>query len=218
MSRAIHLAMGILATLLISLPSRAQDSPDRQASAPTTSSDPMSVKIPDDALAAHGFAFDDHQRDMCEINGPEGRCRVEAFVFGEKTQDPERFTCSKLDRATYVGHCVDGELQGFAVVIADGTTKQSKEAFISYFSEGRIAYPALTSYLHDEKNFGVREKFSSYGCVYFGKWDDSAKRCGRFIEIYGADLFTEANAQALRDGTFDLSHYAAKFVEFMQRK
>jgi hypothetical protein len=54
--------------------------------------------------------------------------------------------------------------------------------------------------------------------VYFGKWDKSSERCALFTEIYGKDIFTESNAQKLRDGTFDLNYYRAKFLEFMQQK
>ena len=84
--------------------------------------------------------------------------------------------------------------------------------------EGRIAYPALTSWLAGDGNFGVEEKGKSYGCVYFGKWDKSSERCALFKQIYGKDLFTNSNAQNLRDGTFDFNNYRAKFLEFMQRK
>jgi len=156
---------------------------------------------------------------MCKISGPEGPCRVEAFVWGETTKNDEaRFTCKKLDRATYVGHCVKGKLDGLSLVIADGSKKLVKEAHISYFDEGRIAYPTLTSFLAGDNNFGVMEKGRGYGCVYFGKWDKSSERCGLFTEIYGKDIFTESNAQKLRDGTFDLEHYRAKFLDFIQRK
>jgi hypothetical protein len=65
----------------------------------------------------------------------------------------------------------------------------------------------------DTTNFGAQEELQSYGCVYFGEWDRSSDRCSLFIEIYGKDLFTEANARALRYGTFDLNHYRAKFIE-----
>ncbi len=155
---------------------------------------------------------------MCKISGSEGTCRVEAFIFGETRNDKDAYTCGKLDRSTYVGHCVDGKLDGLSLVIADGKKKAVREAFLSYFSEGRIAYPALKSYLSGDSNFGVREKRSSYGCVYFGKWDESTKRCAKFIEIYGRDLFTDSNAQKLRSGTFDLDYYRTKFLEFVQRQ
>jgi len=178
-----------------------------------------SEKISNDVLASNGFSFADQSRPMCEITGPEGPCRVEAFVAGETTQNDEaRFTCKKLDRATYVGHCSKGKLDGLSLVIADGSKKLAKQAYISYMREGHIAYPALTSWLAGDGNFGVEEKGKSYGCVYFGKWDKSSERCALFIQIYGKDLFTNSNAQNLRDGTFDFNNYRAKFLEFMQRK
>jgi hypothetical protein len=178
----------------------------------------MPMKISDDVLASHGFSFGDRERPTCKISGSEGACRVEAFVSGEKTTDDAGYMCKKLDRSTYLGHCVHGKLDGLSLVIADGRAKEAREAFISYFNEGRMAYPALSSYLTGDTNFGVQEKIKNYGCVYFGKWDDSAKRCGGFIAIYGADIFTESNAQKLRDGTFDLNYYRAKFLDFMQQK
>ncbi|HEX3819596.1 MAG TPA: hypothetical protein VHW45_04655 [Candidatus Sulfotelmatobacter sp.] len=152
------------------------------------------------------------------ISGPEGVCRVEAFVSSEKTTDDARWTCSKLDRASYIGHCVHGKLDGLSLVIADGSTKDGKEAFISYYLDGRIAYPALTSWLVGDLNFGAQEQRQNYGCVYFGKWDRSAERCGRFAEIYGSDLFTESNAQKIRDGSLDLSQYRDKFLESLAQK
>src|SRR4029077_11963386 len=82
----------------------------------------ISEKISNDVLASNGFSFADQSRPMCEITGPEGPCRVEAFVAGETTQNDEaRFTCKKLDRATYVGHCSKGKLDGLSLVIADGS-------------------------------------------------------------------------------------------------
>ena len=154
---------------------------------------------------------------MCKINGPEGPCGVEAFVHGETREDGSRFTCAKLERASYAGHCTKGKLDGFALVVADGSKKLSSEAYISYFHEGHIAYPALTSFLTGTNNLGVDAGRMSYGCVYFGKWDSSADRCALFIKIFGNDLFTESNAQKLRDGTFDLETYAARFYEFMRQ-
>jgi hypothetical protein len=205
----------VLVLLLVPLSLRAQDDVD-----PLNSSKPeaISEKISKDVLVKHGFSFDDRERHMCKIGGPEGICRVEAFVSSEKTTDHAAWTCSKLDRASYVGHCVHGKLEGLSLVVADGSTKGVKEAFISYFLEGRMAYPALTSSLAGDMNFGVQEQRKSYGCAYFGKWDRSAERCGRFAVMYGADIFTESNAQKLRDGTFDFSHYSAKFLEFLQQK
>jgi hypothetical protein len=177
-----------------------------------------SETISNDVLASNGFSFADQSRPMCKITGPEGPCRVEAFVAGETKNDEARFTCKKLDRATYIGHCSKGKLDGLSLVIADGSKKLAKQAYISYMREGRIAYPALISWLAGDGNFGVEEKGKSYGCVYFGKWDKSSERCALFIQIYGKDLFTNSNAQNLRDGTFDLNNYRAKFLEFMQRK
>ena len=198
----------------------AQLAPGSQAPAASATAQP--VILSKDILLSRGFGFADQPRAMCSIKGPDGPCQVEAFVFGESHQDPAAYTCSKLDRASYVGHCVGGALEGVSVVIADGSTKEAREAFVSYFSMGRMAYPALTSSFNVRfaSNFGVWEKSGSYGCVYFGKWDQSTTRasCPKFMDVYGSDIFTESNAQALRDGTFNLSHYGAKFIEYAQGK
>jgi hypothetical protein len=219
MLRAPYMAIVVVLVLsLVPLSLRAQDDVDHPLNPSSNNPEAKPVKISKDVLVSLGFSFDDRKRPMCEISGPEGTCRVEAFVFGEKTTDEAAYTCSKLDRASYVGHCVRGKLDGLSLVIADGSTKGVKEAFISYFLEGRIAYPVLTSTLTGNMNFGVQEQRKSYGCVYFGKWDRSAERCGRFTEIYGTDIFAESNAQKLRDGTFDLNHYRAKFLESLPRE
>jgi PEGA domain len=172
-------------------------------------------------LLSHGFVFGDQPRPMCTIKGPDGPCQVEAFIGGESRDDRTGWTCAKLDRATYVGHCVGGALEGVCLLNADGSSKSTREAFLSYFSKGRIAYPALTSYLDANQPafFGAREKTVSYGCVVFGRWDNSQTRgsCPKFIDIYGPDIFTEGNVQALRNGTFDLGHYAAKFTDYIQQ-
>lgn len=214
MPRTTYLVVVVLQTLL-SL--QAQNS---VGSSPKGSAegDAASAEISRDELASHGFKFDNQERPMCELGGSDGTCHVEAFVWGEKPpSDAAAYTCTKLDKASYVGHCVRGNLEGVSLVIADGTTKEGKEAFISYFVGGRIAYPALSSYLIGDLNFGVHEINYGYGCVYFGKWDQSAKRCNRFAQIYGADIFTESNAKKLRDGTFDLSQYRSKFFDFVHR-
>jgi hypothetical protein len=203
--------------LLVSLCSHAQDETDRSLKASGSDPDATS-KVSNDVLASSSFSFVDQPRPICKISGPEGPCAVEAFVSGEARIDEASLTCGKLDRATYVGRCIHGKLDGLSLVIADGSKKRVKEAFISYFNQGRMAYPALTSILAGDVNFGVQEPGRSYGCVYFGKWDKSSERCALFIEIYGIGLFTESNAQKLRDGTFDLDNYRAKFLEFMQRK
>jgi hypothetical protein len=208
----MFLFLAFLIPLLVSFCSQAQEK--QSGSTP----DATPVKVSKDVLASNGFTFADHERPMCKISGPEGPCRVEAFAHGETREDEARFSCSKLNRATYVGHCVKGKLDGFSLVIADGSKKLTKEAYLSYFDEGRLAYPALTSFLVGDNNLGVTEKEKSYGCVHFGKWDISSERCSLFIQIYGKDLFTESNAQKLRDGTFDLDYYRVKFLEFMQQK
>lgn len=212
-------SVGVVVVMALSLvPSilRAQDDAGHLPNPSSNTPQARPAKISEDILVKHGFSFDDEKRDMCKISGPEGPCRVEAFVSSEKTTDEDSWTCSKLDRASYVGHCVHGKLEGLSVVTADGSTKEVKEAFFSYFLKGRIAYPALRSILAGDLNLGVQEQKESYGCVYFGKWDRSAERCGRFTQIYGADFFTETNAQKLRDGTFDLSYYNAKFLDFLK--
>jgi hypothetical protein len=211
--------LGFLVAMLVPLCLQAQDGAERSLEASSSTPEAQPVKISNDVLASRGFSFNDERRPMCKISGPEGTCHVEAFVWGETTKNDEaRYTCSKLDRATYVGHCVRGKLDGLSLVIADGSKKLAKEAYISYFDEGRIAYPALTSWLGGDNNFGVHEKSKGYGCVYFGKWDKSSERCELFIKIYGNDIFSEPNAQKLRDGTFDLDYYRAKFLDFVQRK
>jgi hypothetical protein len=180
---------------------------------------PTQGQISRNDLATRGFSFAGEPRAMCKIGGSEGPCDVEAFVWGETAKnDVARYTCGKLDRATYVGHCVKGKLNGVSLVIADGSKKLAKEAFISYFDQGRIAYPVLTSWLTGDSNFGMEEERKGVGCIYFGKWDKSSERCGLFTEVYGKDIFTESNAQNLREGTFDLDHYRAKFLDFVQRK
>lgn len=172
-------------------------------------------------LISHGFRFGEVTHPMCTITGPEGPCQVEAFVGGEMRQDQAAYTCSKLDRASYSGQCVDGALQGVCLVNADGSTKSSKEAVLSYFSKGRIAYPALISFF-DERfppNFSVQEITRSYGCVYFGEWDQSKTRlsCPKIIDAFGNDIFTESNALAMKNGTFDLARYAARFSDYVQQ-
>ena len=207
----------VLFLLLASLHSQAQDAADRSLKTPGVKAD-AAPRISNDALASTGFSFANRPRPMCEISGSEGPCHVEAFVSGEIRVDEASFTCGKLDRATYVGRCFKGKLDGLTLVIADGSKKHVKEAYLSYFKQGRMAYPALTSVLAGDLNFGVAEQGRSYGCIYFGKWDKSNERCALFIKIYGTELFTESNAQKLRDGTFDLDTYRARFLEFMQRK
>src|SRR5258706_8635042 len=187
--------LGVLIVLLVPLCPHAQDGAERSLKTSTSNPDATPVKISKDVLASRGFIFADQSRPMCKISGPEGPCRVEAFVWGETTKNDEaRFTCKKLDRATYVGHCVKGKLDGLSLVIADGSKKLVKEAHISYFDEGRIAYPTLTSFLAGDNNFGVMEKGRDNGCVYLGKWDKSRERCERFTKVYDKDIFTEAIA------------------------
>lgn len=168
------------------------------------------------ALLARGFSFEKTPREMCPISGPDGPCQVEAFIGPEKTEDPERFTCRKLDRATYKGRCVKDKLDGLSVVLAEGSAKHTGEWFLTYFDKGRVAFPALTAY-RDSNLIGVREDRRSYGCVFFGKWDQSATRdsCPKFTEIWGRDIFSETTLQSLKDGTFDLNRYGPSFVKYI---
>jgi hypothetical protein len=204
-----------LLILIVSLSVHAQDNQPSSQQASSKESEPAFSKK---ELTKRGFTFDDRKQPMCQISGPDGPCEVEAFVFGETNNDKDAHTCRKLDKSSYVGRCVQGKLQGLSVVLADGEKKQIKEGFISYFHEGHVAYPILTSYLEKDLNFGAREQQMSYGCVYFGKFDRREEKCKRFIQIYGPEIFTEANATALRNGTFDLAPYRANFVKFMQSK
>jgi hypothetical protein len=184
---------------------------------PTAPSSAASV-VPRTTLVSHGFDFDNGSVPMVSIKGSAGSCQVQAFVMGESTQDRYGYTGSKMDRATFVGQCVGGYLEGVSIVIAEGSTKVNREAFVSYFSKGRIAYPALRTFLDvDILNLGVQEKNNSYGCVYFGKWDrsDTSYACPKFKVIFGNDIFSESNARALRNGSFDLSKYSNNFSRFV---
>src|ERR1039457_5888717 len=98
------------------------------------------------ALLARGFSFDKTPRAMCPISGPDGPCQVEAFIAAEKADDPDRYTCHKLDRATYVGRCINGKLEGLSVVLAEGSAKDGAEWVLTYFDKGRVAFPALMAY------------------------------------------------------------------------
>lgn len=193
-----------------------QTSTPAEPSDPPTSA-PEAVIVPTSTLLARGFEFRDQSAPMCSIRGSGGWCQIKAFVGPESGQDAAAYTCSKLDRASYVGQCIGGVLQGVSLVIADGSTKQARKAFVSYFDEGKIVYPALTSYLEDELNFGVEDASGSQGCVYFGRWnksdtDDTCRKLGTF---YGNDIFAESNARALRNGTFNLSKYSANFKRYI---
>jgi len=171
------------------------------------------------SLISHGFEFDNRSAPMVSISAPDGRrCKIQAFVEMESSDDPYAYTSGKLDRATYVGDCVNGFLEGVSIVIADGTKKQAREAYIAYFLNGRIAYPALKSYIDDvELNFGVKERTFSQGCVYYERWNRTNTKvsCKKLKNIYGDDIFSEFNARALRNGSFDLTKYRRNFGRFM---
>lgn len=167
-------------------------------------------------LISLGFEFKNGDEPMVSIKGLSGPCQVQAFVTAAPGQDPRSY----LDRATYVGNCVDGFLEGVSLVITDRATVANRQAFMSYFSKGRIAYPILDSFLDiDELNFGVEEMVVSYGCVYFGKWDKSDTRvgCQKIKKFYGEDILSESNARDLRNGSFNLAKYQANFKRFMSR-
>src|ERR1039457_654073 len=122
----ISLALGVL---------RAQSGPIVPSSMPYT--------VSTSALLARGFSFDKTPRKMCPISGPDGPCQIEAFIGGEKTEDPERYPCRKLDRATYVGRCINGKLEGLSVVLAEGSAKSGAATVASSLAslESGIAPP-----------------------------------------------------------------------------
>lgn len=91
----------LTASFLVSFNLLAQDGDTRTLDA-TTKQDAHSVNIPKDVLASHGFTVDDRQLPICEISGSEGNCKVQAFVMGEKQVDKAGYTCSKLDKASYL--------------------------------------------------------------------------------------------------------------------
>jgi hypothetical protein len=181
--------------------------------------------IPADAAASLGLAFDKGPAIMCSITGSAGPRQVEPFASNETSVDPSAGTCTKLDRARYLGRCgadSGGRLEGVCVILADGSTKVEREAYLAYFSSGRILYPALTSFLNEDVlNFGVKffgvESSGSMGCVWFGRFNisDTEKNCIALKRMFGTDIFSEAAAHALRDGSFDASHSSAIFTEFM---
>jgi hypothetical protein len=169
-------------------------------------------------LADAGFVFSEFRGAMCSVSGTDGPCLVEPFVSSETTSDRAGLTCAKLDRALYEGDCAKGALNGLAVVVADGSAKANREGYLAYFSHGRILFPALTASIYESQpNFGVQELRMSYGCVYYGDWDESATKpgCVRFREVFGNDIFSEANARALVGGKLDLAKYRRVFLEFV---
>lgn len=174
--------------------------------------------VNDQVLELRGFELSDAQRTLCAINGTGGPCHVEAFVFGESTTDRTAYTCAKLDRATYQGRCVDGKLEGVAVVFAEGTAKLEAEAYLSYFSRGRLVYPAVTTRLNSQPVFfGVHERRRSYGCIFYGLWDQSKTRenCVRLRKVYGDDVFSQDTARALNNRSFNLEKYAENFRQYL---
>lgn len=114
---------------------------DHSVDTPNSSQESAHLSISKKALLSLGFRFDDKKWPKCQVQGPDGPCDVEVFVFDETKNDNSAHTCTKLDRSTYVGHCVQGKLEGLSLVMADGTTKHSKEAFISYFLGGGLFIP-----------------------------------------------------------------------------
>jgi hypothetical protein len=169
---------------------------------------PLPYTVSTNALLTRGFSFGKTPRAMCPIRGPDGPCQVEAFIASEKADDPASYTCRKLDRATYLGRCINGKLEGLSVVLAEGSAKDTGEWVLTYFDKGRMAFPALMAY-RDRKLIGIREERMVYGCVFFGQWDRSATRdsCPKFIEIWGREIFSESTLQSLKDGTFSLNRY-----------
>jgi hypothetical protein len=177
---------------------------------------PLLYTVSTSALLTHGFSFSKIPRAMCPISGPDGPCQVEAFVAGEKKDDPASYTCRKLDRATYLGHCINGNLEGLSVLLAEGSAKDTGEWVFTYFDKGRLAFPALMAF-RDGELIGIREEQMIYGCVGFGHWDRSAtlNSCPKFIEIWGSKIFSESTLQSLKKGTFDLNRYGPSFVKYI---
>jgi hypothetical protein len=193
----------------------AQRGPIVPASGDGTTQVSLPYTVSTSALLARGFGFDKIPRKMCLISGPDGPCAVEAFIGPEKTEDPTRYTCRKLDHATYVGRCVNGKLEGLSVVLAEGSAKETGEWLLTYFDKGRVAFPALMTY-RDSKLIGIREDRRIYGCVSFGKWDHSDRgSCPKFVEIWGREIFSESTLESLKDGTFDLNRYVPSFVKYI---
>ena len=192
----------------------AQSDPIVPASSDGTTQVSLAYTVSTSALLARGFGFDKTPKEMCPISGPDGPCKIEAFIGGEKTEDLERYTCRKLDRATYVGRCINGKLEGLSVVLAEGSAKDGAEWVLTYFDKGRMAFPALMAY---RDGIGVREERVLYGCVVFGQWDRSATRdsCPKFIEIWGREIFSKSTLQSLKDGTFNLNRYGPGFVKYI---
>jgi hypothetical protein len=89
---------------------------------------------------------------------------------------------------------------------------------VAVFSRGKIVYPALATFAEGEiRNLSIQDGTGIYSCVVFGKWDDSDTKfsCPKIKAAFGSDIFSESNAQALRNGTFDLSKYSDNFNRFM---
>lgn len=148
-----------------------------------------------------------------DANAPMG---CSDLIGARRIARPERYTCRKLDRATYFGRCINGKLEGLSVVLAEGSAKDGAEWVLTYFDKGRVAFPALMAY-RDQKLIGIREERSMYGCVVFGQWDRSATRdsCLKFIAIWGREIFGESTLRSLKDGTFNLNRYGPGFVKYI---
>ena len=168
-------------------------------------------------LTAKGFHFGS-AATLCSIRGSDGPCQVEAFVGREGVNDLSGNTCRKLDRATYIGRCSNGKLDGMALVNANGSTKSTPTTFLSYFSAGRIAYPALQAFSDaGTLTLAIDEENQIYGCVVFHRWDQSKTRdaCPRFRSIYGDELFSESSARAMLNGSIDLAHYSLRLKNYL---
>ncbi len=176
--------------------------------------DPSELK----KVLEEGFEFCEKDFPFCKIEGSDGKCSVEAFVMPESSNDQTGWTCKKLDKASYQGDCVGGFLEGVVLVYAKGTKKRGPQAFVAYFHKGKMMYPALTGRLEGHPFIGVKNKMSSSGCEYFGKWEDwSRDECALIQRAFGHNATTQSAAEDFQKGVFNIDETRKHFYNWLNR-
>jgi hypothetical protein len=152
--------------------------------------------------------------EVCTIPGTDGNCKVNAFINGENSVDKDAKTCNKLLKSEYQGTCVNGSMQGIALI------KRAHQGGVTHYLgkfEQGVSAELIIDY--DNSLIGVRDNRASSGCVYFGgrfanvePWDARAtsEKCIAAKNLLGNEFMTDETFKAIQNGTYRLLNQVSK--------
>jgi hypothetical protein len=146
-------------------------------------------------------------QEMCSIQGSTGACQAQLSAVALTDHG-----CVAWVNASYQGSCLNGKLEGVALLRRPNGDGKNESQFIANFRSG-IPIDTIVRF-HREvilvNKVLQRDQFAT--CVWFdesgNKTDDKRgknRMCNYAATLFGTEILSDATYQAIRSGRFNIS-------------